>query len=865
METRSSTLLRLVLGGSAGLAVLAHAAAGAPGTATPAKVAAAEPLAKPPPIPADGAGVYRLSLDRFGEVTPLVLYAEVRGGKAVQAMALTLYGSPVCHEVDAAGLALQDRRLSGAVRVTFLNPLVNRKTGETTFATQDQSVGGKAELTLDVQFDGDRGRGGYAGKGSGGRAPQDYKGDVHAFRYPALPPGGRFQAELVLYGALAESTRYPGITLRADYQGGASTALAAYPLPDFSAEPVVQSGKLTFKDGAIGGDVEVRDHPKPDPKTKKAPSPGPPVRLALEGRALGFQIAGKVRTTIGEKTWTTTFLGRLHPCKWPMPVEIQPYEWALKPDFKTDATMAKEALDDSLQPVLPGEPGVRGFWTWRRVVAHGVSVIHPPSFDLCETPGAASYKFIVETRGRPPLAFTADKPWRPLAPVWKDVAVGENSLRVVALDAGGKELPGKMRMNILRREDGQPGVSELGGIGFTKRPPFAGAVAAAPRKPIEAALLMARWGVEAPRLAHQRHLYVNWDTGGSNETSPGLFNAGWLWCTLAVRAITDDPVERLIAEGNVEWWADTFKTSQRITGRGLEKEGLLYGYKRYTPVAFPSGHALIDAWLDTGDARFKEMALKFGESLAALQQPNGTWGSLDKKPGLPPGGFFTWKYNKEFGAAEMLWVLGRLRRELGTDQFAEAEKKAFGWVMEHGVKGMFWPLTTPHSMSTGYPIWTHVQPAQCFVCYLLDCGIPAGRGDLKLAEDLARWTEDAGVRWAAMPGSDGQPALAGTFLPYIPIGDRATTYPQINNSLQAAMYLRLHRVTGKAIYRAKADALLASILAAQDPKTGYLNRLMENHCDLRTTYYWHGDHAWSSGWTARFLRETAGFQGGPSR
>ena len=117
----------------------------------------------------------------------------------------------------------------------------------------------------------------------------------------------------------------------------------------------------------------------------------------------------------------------------------------------------------------------------------------------------------------------------------------------------------------------------------------------------------------------------------------------------------------------------------------------------------------------------------------------------DKRFG--PQGFFTWRVgNTEFGAAELLYLLGRIRRNLKTDAFVEAETKAYDWVMKHGVRERFWPINVCHSMSGGYPIWQHSVTALYFSRYLLECA-PPDRRDLKLAEEVARWAEDTGIDW----------------------------------------------------------------------------------------------------------------------
>ena len=43
----------------------------------------------------------------------------------------------------------------------------------------------------------------------------------------------------------------------------------------------------------------------------------------------------------------------------------------------------------------------------------------------------------------------------------------------------------------------------------------------------------------------------------------------------------------------------------------------------------------------------------------------------------------------EYDCSEVLWFLGRLRKELGTDAFRASEDKAYRWVMDNSVKAFF--------------------------------------------------------------------------------------------------------------------------------------------------------------------------------
>jgi hypothetical protein len=69
------------------LLVCTSSLSAADGPGLPAQVAQQPPKLELPPLPADGAGIYRVTLDQAVLGTPLLVYLDVKGGKVAKAMA----------------------------------------------------------------------------------------------------------------------------------------------------------------------------------------------------------------------------------------------------------------------------------------------------------------------------------------------------------------------------------------------------------------------------------------------------------------------------------------------------------------------------------------------------------------------------------------------------------------------------------------------------------------------------------------------------------------------------------------------------------------------------------------------------------
>ena len=245
---------------------------------------------------------------------------------------------------------------------------------------------------------------------------------------------------------------------------------------------------ISYRDGKLSGEIQGATDFHDSASFK----------LTLEGQTIGRRLFGTVRFQDSETDITTQWIGHRHDSAvWRLPLGLPSATWQWQHDRSPEEALAAQAIQESEQPVMPGEPGKTGFWTWRSLVRlRRVSVIYPPSFDLKEAEGAAAYRFVVSARKdtkAKPAQFEADKPWRPLAPIWKQIPPGDYTLKVIALDAQGKQMPTPIRMGILDNNTAKRSSQEIEAIEFTKRPSFAGPYAAAPRSWTDAALTLSRW------------------------------------------------------------------------------------------------------------------------------------------------------------------------------------------------------------------------------------------------------------------------------------------------------------------------------------------------------------------------------------
>lgn len=90
----------------------------------------------------------------------------------------------------------------------------------------------------------------------------------------------------------------------------------------------------------------------------------------------------------------------------------------------------RQSLEESMIPVRPGIPGEAPFWN-----KYAIRFINVPAFDFKPIEGAAWCRFTaVSESDSMDYVFTAEQPWNPLLPIWKELPVGMVNLTVEGIE-----------------------------------------------------------------------------------------------------------------------------------------------------------------------------------------------------------------------------------------------------------------------------------------------------------------------------------------------------------------------------------------------------------------------------------------------
>jgi hypothetical protein len=765
-------------------------------------------------------GIWRLTVGGVvpgsRSMLPMEVHLAVAGGAITQAICIAPSAHDLWARPEVVGLVVDDGGVRGTLAVAW--------------PTQ-AAVAGAGPLPIGPAWTVQLAVTGMAGTVSGQHpTPADAKGKakakpiagtVEVRRDPARVPGASTQVEWFAPDLLLADKDEGGLVIRAHLDHGRSVALAAVNARHAGGDALALTitGSATLVDGGWSIDAAVH-------------SGGKTWQVQGAGSAVGDHLVGTVSTS-GAAVRHASCQGRWRSDGWALPLGGPTGAWTVPSLVPADPALVAAAQADSLQPVLPGLPGQRAFWTWRHLAPkpgnmteREVACIHPPSFDLRPVEGAVAYRYtITPDKAQAPIVFTQEQPWQPIVGGWSQLPIGPQCrLRVEALDAHGAVLPTAVTMGIIDKDSGEPTTIPVGTIALRRRPAFNGPYRAPASGWEQAALDAGRWAFEDDKSGLMKGTGCFGDpfrAGGEQAAAWAV--AGQLWAALAVQALSTDAAEKTIAAGEVDRHRTHLAVCQDAAS-GIIPDGLFYLYKGYVTLGHLPAQALVDAWNDTQDPRFRAMAARCAAGIAAMQLPNGTWANADSKGGSAQviAGVWPWKKARYFSASHFLYALGRMRTDCGIESARAAEAAALRHVRTVQVAEMYWPPIAHHSMTFGYPIFQHAESALYASRYLLECADPADR-DLALAEHLARWAEDHDAVWRRSETTADQAAV----FPRINAGDRFNNRSLNMSMLFAIVALELHQATGSALWLAKADAMAGAALASRDPVSGWIGQNME--------------------------------------
>ena len=429
------------------------------------------------------------------------------------------------------------------------------------------------------------------------------------------------------------------------------------------------------------------------------------------------------------------------------------------------------------------------------------------------------------------ISFEADKPWRPLTPIWDKLPDGIHSFSILPFDKDGSILPGSLDLEIADR-DGMKMNNKLTTIprahfSIEKKTCFQGPYFKPLRTFDEATLKAARFLCNYPTTwttpLKEMKYFDALDYSGEGVMYFGVQQV--FYSALYGSLVTKDPMEKKEWQEMSEFAGDCLRLHTSCNASGLG-----HCYADYTFMNYFIGNGFLNLYQHTKTEKWKVAAEKLAQAFVNCQMPSGSWNAVgyygnwggmqtNSVIGYPPENFHG-ESCMEFDPSGVVRFLGRVRHDLKTDKFWAAEKKAYDYAMSHSVRQMLWVKQGHHSWDWAFnpTPTTHGVQAQQFCGYLLDYAKPEQK-DLKLVEDLMRWVEDLSVHWDR---KNTTAAGVHQVFPYVD-GGRGGGCSPYNNLEIAIIYLKLYRNTKNPLHKAKAEALANAVLIAQDAEHGSIN------------------------------------------
>ncbi len=824
----------------------------------------------------DGAWVLRLEAPFVKDLPawmPLRIDLEIAGGKPVQAVASAIHLNLNWHSVDVTGLRLEGGRLSGSLAVTFQSDdyekgvvAASAKAPNPRDRGKDRFAGLPAQvIAVDIPLGTITGAAPGTAKIEVSGGKKQLTVAARAWRpIPAAAGAPRSVEFQILQWDAIKPRQRSAIESRHASQTYGALLLRGILLPDGSTRdwiclqaPVfhyvqsadllwsVENAKITLNQGDLSGafdlvptkDEKLRALARGEPKF--TPLPEQALAVRLKARLIGTRVAGAAEMAHATPT-TSTVLGQVRTQPFARHADRTPRTWAFTAE--ADPALVAAAEKEASTPLRPGEPGKTWFWTesamyggydifqadGKKIVAFdfrppldgklygsedvevyrakliargkdaGFSGIAPPTFNLPAIPGAARYRFSVGTD-------SAESPVRHAVPpdLWRRLpATGQGQkLTIQGLDGAGQN------------------VGEAVTISVTRMPAFQGPYfKTLPRTCREAALLSARWISDNPvhtvsRLNHGLHDRLCLNHNNDIQLWSNTFGA--LYAGLFLAQTSPDPAER-------EHGLDLAITVGEVWMRSFAIAYLPDTYKGWAFDQWVYGIGWLELYRLTGDPRWRDLVMEHAKRLCSKQMPSGAWTETDPDSGgtaydaalgRPKMMSLQGPTMQQWDPSSTLYYLGRIRKDLKTDDFRAAEDKAWQWLQENSIARFDWRRQGPQESTQQKQPWP-VLPDCALQCYeYLALDLPGRTADPALMEDLLRWSEERSVDWRRQ-------------------AHPTQVFPQGSSHRDAQLRLaracaRQAQRTGSALWKAKAEALVGARLTAQFPTTGQIPHVQE--------------------------------------
>jgi maltose/maltodextrin transport system substrate-binding protein len=457
----------------------------------------------------------------------------------------------------------------------------------------------------------------------------------------------------------------------------------------------------------------------------------------------------------------------------------------------SEKTFGKIALQESTVPIRPGEPGKAPFWN---IAAK--RFIYAPAFDFKIVPNAAKYKFEVTSElDNSKHEFESAVPYAPLSPVWAAVPVGYFNIKVSAVSATG---------NIL---------ATAGEGRYYRAAPFNGIYHEPPVMSYDESAMTA-----LDKLMHKDFIEY-WLTHKVPDPKYNLYRYPTkIYSALIIGALTYGKLKPTEQERSVKLArtiADFLISISMPKGNPYEYfPPSYYGYEEHfktsnkkintnsimTIICADAGNAYLDLYDVTKDQKYLDAAKHIAETYTITQMENGSWYLfVDRESGKPTAA------NIAIPTSTINYF-DRLTKSYGVKGLEAANKKALNFIMNNPVKTFDWHGQFEDIYER--PPYQNLSREQaCDLAIYLFRNSKDNSGNIKLAEELVRFSEDQFVIWEKprpdlVIGKEGQgamsknwitPSVQEQYVYWMPVGRAAgimvTTFWEAYNATKNEMYL----------------------------------------------------------------------------
>ena len=468
-----------------------------------------------------------------------------------------------------------------------------------------------------------------------------------------------------------------------------------------------------------------------------------------------------------------------------------------------ETELKEEILAAYDNPIRPGYEGRNPYWN-----KFAIKFMYAPAFDFKEVKDAVSYRYTVTEdveENATSWSFTAEAPYLSLAPIWRDITVGNVSLKVEALDNQGNVLAVAGERKFYRDASFNPQYHEA--VRDYRESAMLALICIHNMQPIQ------NWkNGPVPDMSYQLNTYAA-KIIGSTISSEVLLSKMCPELKEDALKIAENAAHFLIDQSRpegaaLEFFPPTYYGNLITSGIDRNKG------KTMAMEALTAATAFLDLYDVTGKQEYFDQAMKITDTYVKIQAEDGSFPiKMDFVTGEPVNAVKAMLH-------PMLEYLQRLEKQYGIDKYNEMYRKSEAWMKNGALKTFDMTGQFEDARVEGLEPYQNLTncTAAPYATFLL------GKEDLTPeelsdAKDLINFCEDQFVYWESAEKKYGvqhyhTPHVVEQYRYRVPIDHSACNV--------ANAWLSLYEVTGDEIAFMKAKALIDNITVMQNINTGMI-------------------------------------------